>query len=167
MANVKVGIIGGTGLGDALCDNTKGKAAEVSTPFGKPSDAVIQTTWADTPIALISRHGPGHLINPSRVNYRANIYALKALGCTHVIASGAVGSLREKIEPKHLVIPDPSGVELSRAFRFALADSRLSPDDMDYVCSHGIGISGEYLARVFEQSQSRPLYFFKQRPPQD
>ena len=103
---VKVGIIGGSGLGDALCAESPGERRTVDTPFGPPSDAIIETQWKGTPVALLNRHGPGHLINPSQVNYRANIYALKALGCTHVIASGAVGSLREDIKPKHLVIPD-------------------------------------------------------------
>ncbi|NQU76483.1 MAG: S-methyl-5'-thioadenosine phosphorylase [Planctomycetes bacterium] len=107
MANAKkVGIIGGSGLGDALCGKTTGKRTVVKTPFGEPSDAVVQTNWAGVDVAVLNRHGSGHLINPSMVNYRANIYALKSLGCTHVIASGAVGSLREHIEPKHLVIPD-------------------------------------------------------------
>ena len=106
MASVKVGIIGGSGLGDALGAETKGKPVSVETPFGSPSNVIIETQWAGTPIALLNRHGPGHLIPPSGVNYRANIFALKAIGCTHVIASGAVGSLREDIEPRHLVIPD-------------------------------------------------------------
>jgi len=106
MAKAKVGIIGGSGLGDALCGQLKGRPAGVSTPFGTPSSTVIETEWEGTPIAVLNRHGPGHLIPPSRVNYRANVYALKALGCTHVIASGAVGSLREDIRPTDLVIPD-------------------------------------------------------------
>ncbi len=106
MASIKVGIIGGTGLGDALGAETKGKPIDVSTPFGAPSNVIIEAEWNGTPIALLNRHGPGHLISPSKVNYRANVYALKALGCTHVIASGAVGSLRETIRPKDLVIPD-------------------------------------------------------------
>jgi len=106
MSDVKVGIIGGSGLGDALCSQTGGTRREMDTPFGPPSDAVIETTWGGVDVAVLSRHGPGHLILPSVVNYRANIYALKVLGCTHVIASGAVGSLREQIEPTHLVIPD-------------------------------------------------------------
>ncbi len=106
MANVKVGIIGGSGLGDALGAQTRGKPVGVSTPFGPPSNTIVEAEWNGTPIAVLNRHGPGHLINPSMVNYRANIYALKAVGCTHVIASGAVGSLREDIRPKHLVIPD-------------------------------------------------------------
>ena len=104
-ANVKVGIVGGSGLGDALCQGQVG-SVEVDTPFGPPSDAIIETTWSGTPIAILQRHGPGHLIPPHMVNYRANIYALKAVGCTHVIASGAVGSLREEIHPRDLVIVD-------------------------------------------------------------
>jgi len=109
MAKVKVGIIGGSGLGDALCSQSGGAAVrsvKVDTPFGLPSDALIETNWSGTDIALLNRHGAGHMIPPSMVNYRANIYALKAVGCTHVIASGAVGSLREDIKPRDLVIPD-------------------------------------------------------------
>ncbi len=106
MAKVKIGIIGGSGLGDALCGQTAGTRREVDTPFGAPSDAIIETAWAGTDVAVLNRHGAGHLIGPTMVNYRANIYALKAVGCTHVIASGAVGSLREQIAPKHLVIAD-------------------------------------------------------------
>ncbi len=106
MARVKVGIIGGSGLGDALGAGVEGKAAKVDTPFGSPSGAIVQTTWGDVDLALLNRHGPGHVLSPSRVNFRANIYALKSLGCTHIIASGAVGSLREHIRPKELVIPD-------------------------------------------------------------
>ncbi|MCY2930855.1 MAG: S-methyl-5'-thioadenosine phosphorylase [Planctomycetota bacterium] len=106
MAKTKIGIIGGSGLGEALCGTEKGTRRRVATPFGEPSDELTEAVWSGQPIALLNRHGRGHLINPSCVNYRANIYALKAVGCTHVIASGAVGSLREDIAPKHLVIPD-------------------------------------------------------------
>lgn len=99
----KIGIIGGSGLGDALGG---GDGVALATPFGSPSSRIVETTWASIPVAILQRHGPGHLIPPSMVNYRANIYALKAVGCTHIIASGAVGSLREHIKPKDLVIPD-------------------------------------------------------------
>ncbi len=102
----KVGIIGGSGLGDAICQQADGKAIEVDTPFGPASGAILETQWDGTEIAILNRHGDGHLIPPSKVPYRANIYALKAIGCTHVIASGAVGSLREEIKPRDLAIPD-------------------------------------------------------------
>jgi 5'-methylthioadenosine phosphorylase len=106
MAKAMIGIIGGSGLGDALCARREGHSRKVNTPFGETSDDLMQTNWHGTDIVLLNRHGRGHLIPPSSVNYRANVYAMKALGCTHIIASGVVGSLREEIEPKHLVIPD-------------------------------------------------------------
>jgi 5'-methylthioadenosine phosphorylase len=106
MSRVVVGIIGGTGLGESLGGLGQGEVRQVETPFGPPSGPITLTEVAGVPVALLSRHGEGHLLNPSQVPYRANIFALKALGVTHVIASGAVGSLREEVAPRHLVIPD-------------------------------------------------------------
>ena len=106
MDGIKIGLIGGSGLGEAMLRQTDGARHEVDTPFGRPSDAIIETQWAGLPVLFLSRHGPGHLFNPSQVPYRANIFALKRLGVTHVIASGAVGSLREEFRPRDLVIPD-------------------------------------------------------------
>ena len=106
MARVKVGIIGGSGLGESLCGKTDGEKVGMDTPFGKPSSDIIQANWQGTDVAVLNRHGEGHMIPPGSVNYRANIFAMKELGCTHIIASGAVGSLRENIAPKHLVIAD-------------------------------------------------------------
>ncbi len=83
-----------------------GQRHEIETPFGRPSDAIIEGNWAGVSVLMLSRHGPGHLLNPTQVPYRANIFALKQLGCTHILASGAVGSLREEYKPKQLVIPD-------------------------------------------------------------
>ena len=105
-ASPRIGIIGGSGLGQALIARTTGEEHNLDTPFGRPSAAIITSEWNSTPIAFLARHGPGHLLNPSSVPYRANIYALKQLGVTHIIASGAVGSLVEQIAPGHLVIPD-------------------------------------------------------------
>lgn len=105
MSDIKIGLIGGTGLGEALATE-KGVAIEVDTPFGQPSSPILTTHRGDVEIAILMRHGQGHLVNPSRVNYRANIYALKAMGVTHIIASGATGSLREDIHPGELVIAD-------------------------------------------------------------
>lgn len=106
MARVKIGIIGGSGLGDALTAHGGGNTIRPETPFGLPSDEIIETQWHGTEVAILNRHGRGHTLSPSRIPYRANIYAMKQIGCTHLLASGAVGSLREEIEPKHLVIPD-------------------------------------------------------------
>jgi 5'-methylthioadenosine phosphorylase len=106
MDQLKVGVIGGSGLGQLLGDHATSIRHEVDTPFGRPSDGIIEANWAGVPVFLLARHGPGHVLNPSAVPFRANIYALKELGCTHILASGAVGSLREEYKPKDLVIPD-------------------------------------------------------------
>ena len=111
MEPLKVGVIGGSGLGQLLLGegaDAKGPAVRhtVETPFGPPSDAITEATWAGVPVLLLSRHGPGHKLNPSAVPYRANVFALKQLGCTHVIATGAVGSLREEFKPRDLVVAD-------------------------------------------------------------
>lgn len=101
-----VGLIGGTGLGQVLLSEVKGDVHHVDTPFGKPSGPITRGNWEGIEIAFIPRHGPGHVFSPTAVPYRANIYALKHLGVTHIIASGATGSLREEIPPRDLVIPD-------------------------------------------------------------
>ena len=106
MDGIKIGLIGGSGLGEAMLRQTEGRRHEVDTPFGRPSDAIIETQWDGMPVFFLSRHGPGHLYSPSQVPYRANVFALKKLGVTHVIASGAVGSLREEFRPRDLVLPD-------------------------------------------------------------
>jgi len=103
---VKIGVIGGSGLGEALAGQVEGVRHEIDTPFGKPSDAILEVPLGGTSIYLLSRHGPGHTIHPSAIPVRANIFALKKLGVTHIIASGAVGSLREEFKPRDLVIAD-------------------------------------------------------------
>lgn len=106
MSKTRIAIIGGSGLGQAFAEQAAGKPIEIDTPFGRPSGPIVLTRWGGADIAFLSRHGPGHLLNPSAVPYRANIYALKQLGVTHILASGATGSLREDVEPRHLVICD-------------------------------------------------------------
>jgi len=106
MKQALIGIIGGTGLGQALGALGGGETVAVETPFGPPSSPIVRTDVQGVQVALLSRHGEGHLLNPSRVPYRANIFALKSIGVTHILASAAVGSLREEIAPGHLVIPD-------------------------------------------------------------
>ncbi len=101
----KVGIIGGSGLDDP--DILK-DAREVSmdTPYGSPSSSLTCGSIAGVEVAILARHGRDHSIYPSGVNFRANISALKEYGCTHILAATAVGSLRQEIEPGHLVFPD-------------------------------------------------------------
>lgn len=101
-----VGLIGGTGLAEALLEGADVVDRDVPTPFGATSAPIRVARWNGIELAILARHGIGHRLNPSQVPYRANIYALKALGVTHVIASGAVGSLREGIHPRDLVIVD-------------------------------------------------------------
>ncbi len=106
MAFRRLGIIGGSGLGQALERLMQGTAQELMTPFGAPSGAIVTGELDGVPVALLARHGKGHRFNPSKVPYRANIHALKQLGVTHIVASAAAGSLQEDIHPRDLVICD-------------------------------------------------------------
>ncbi len=102
---VKIGIIGGSGLDNPdILENSK--EIDADTPYGKPSSKLIQGKIKDVYVVLIARHGREHTIPPTQVNFRANIHALKDRGCTHIIATTAVGSLREEIDRGHLVILD-------------------------------------------------------------
>jgi 5'-methylthioadenosine phosphorylase len=102
---VKVGIIGGSGLDDpGILKNPKEIIAD--TPYGSPTSALICGSIEGVEVVIIARHGKDHSIYPSKVNFRANIWALNDQGCTHVLASTAVGSLREEIAPGHLVFPN-------------------------------------------------------------
>lgn len=107
MQNSMIGLIGGTGLGDVIAERLQeADSKEVDTPFGRPSGPVLLGRVGAHRVAFLNRHGKGHRLGPSHVPYAANIFALKSLGVTAVIASGAVGSLRETIHPGQLVLPD-------------------------------------------------------------
>ena len=107
MAEELVGVIGGTGLGDALAGQLTGmQRREEQTPFGRPSGPIVVGMLGGRQIAFINRHGPRHRFGPSDVPFAANIFALKQLGARAVIASGAVGSLRDEMAPGDLVIVD-------------------------------------------------------------
>ena len=95
---LKIGLLGGSGFDDTeFIDNIE--QIEVSTPFGSPSDALTVGNFEGIDIVILARHGRGHTIYPTGVNYRANIWAMKELGVTLIIATTAVGSLREEIAP--------------------------------------------------------------------
>lgn len=102
---VTVGVIGGSGLYD-IEGLTSTRSIRVRTPFGAPSDAITVGLLEGIRVAFLSRHGQGHLLNPSGINYRANIFALKSLGVSHVISISAVGSMKESIQPGDVVVPD-------------------------------------------------------------
>jgi len=102
---VKIGIIGGSGL-YTMPGLTETRELRVRTPFGDPSDAIVTGTLEGRRVAFLARHGRGHRISPSDINYRANICALKMLGVERVISASAVGSLRDDLPPLDFLIPD-------------------------------------------------------------
>src|SRR3989338_8257437 len=105
MSEVRIGVIGGSGLYEM--DGLK-KLEEkwVDTPFGRPSDAIIIGELEGQNVAFLPRHGRGHLFNPSEINFRANIYAMKVLGVQNILSVSAVGSMKEKIAPGDIVLVD-------------------------------------------------------------
>jgi 5'-methylthioadenosine phosphorylase len=100
-----LGIIGGSGLYrmDGLVD---AQPVELDTPFGQPSDPYVVGTIDGQRVAFLPRHGVGHRISPSEINFRANIHGFRQLGADAVVSISAVGSLREEIAPGHVVVPD-------------------------------------------------------------
>ena len=102
---MKVGIIGGSGLYN-LKELEKIDNVQLDTPFGKPSSDFLTGEVHDIPVIFIPRHGLGHVLLPTEIPFRANIWGLKKLGVTHLISVGAVGSLKEEIIPGHMVFPD-------------------------------------------------------------
>ena len=102
---MKVGIIGGSGLYN-LKELDKVNKIQIDTPFGKPSSDFLTGEIHDIPVVFIPRHGIGHVLLPTEIPFRANIWGLKKLGVTHLISVGAVGSLKEEIIPGHIVFPD-------------------------------------------------------------
>ena len=102
---IAIGIIGGSGL-YSMAGLTDTREVRVKTPFGDPSDAIVTGTLEGRRVAFLARHGRGHRISPSEINFRANIYALKTLGIERIISVSAVGSLREDVAPLDFVVPD-------------------------------------------------------------
>jgi len=103
--SITIGIIGGSGLYD-MAELTDREERQVSTPFGDPSSAYVLGTLRGKRVAFLARHGVGHRIMPSELNFRANIYGFKALGVEYILSASAVGSLKDEYKPLDLVIPD-------------------------------------------------------------
>ena len=100
-----LGIIGGSGLYD-LPGIEDLERIRIATPFGDPSDELVRGRIGGLPVVFLPRHGRGHRILPSEINFRANVFALKTLGVEWLVSVGAVGSLRREIAPGHVVVPD-------------------------------------------------------------
>ncbi|MDC1345325.1 S-methyl-5'-thioadenosine phosphorylase [Candidatus Pelagibacter ubique] len=105
MANNKLAIIGGSGLYD-IDEFREREFLKLETPWGKPSDEILKTKYHDKEIFFLPRHGRGHAISPSNINFRANIDALKQLGVTDIVSVSAVGSLKEDLPPGKFIIVD-------------------------------------------------------------
>jgi 5'-methylthioadenosine phosphorylase len=105
MENVQIGIVGGSGLYD-MADVTDRKEVSIATPFGNPSGPYLLGTLRGKRVAFLARHGAGHKLSPSELNFRANIYGFKTLGVECLLSASAVGSLKEEYKPLDIVIPD-------------------------------------------------------------
>lgn len=104
MKNV-LGVIGGSGIYD-IAGLESVEEQRVDTPFGAPSDALIRGKLGDTELIFLPRHGRGHKVSPTHINYRANVAAMKLAGATHLLSLSAVGSMKEDIAPGDVVVVD-------------------------------------------------------------
>src|SRR5712692_3505777 len=104
MQNV-LGVIGGSGFYQ-MSGLDKVEMMELETPFGRPSDPFYQGRIGDIEVVFLARHGRGHRLLPSEINYRANVFGMKQLGVTHLVSVSTAGSLKEEIHPGELMIPD-------------------------------------------------------------
>jgi 5'-methylthioadenosine phosphorylase len=109
---IVLGVLGGTGL-YAMAGLEQVERRSVVTPFGEPSGPIVVGRLEGQRVAFLARHGEGHRLNPTQVNYRANIYALKAVGVERLVAVSACGSLKQEVEPGSFVVPDQL-VDLTR-----------------------------------------------------
>lgn len=172
-----VGIIGGSGL-YALEGVTEVETVRVDTPWGKPSDDPAVGMLGDTKLVFLPRHGKGHKLMPSEINYRANIFAMKMLGAEWIISVSAVGSMREDIAPGHIVIPsqfydhtksrastffgdgiaahvsmaDPVCPSLARAlYEASLAAGATVHKDATYICIEGPHFSSRAESNIYRK----------------
>jgi 5'-methylthioadenosine phosphorylase len=105
MQRAQIGIIGGSGLYD-MADVTEREEVTIATPFGEPSAPYLLGTLRGKRVAFLARHGGGHRVSPSELNFRANIFGMKTLGVEYILSASAVGSLKEEYKPADIVIPD-------------------------------------------------------------
>jgi len=158
---MKLGIIGGSGLYDIDCVK-KIKLIDIETPFGSPSGKFLLGEINNTEIYFLPRHGNGHTLNPSEVNHRANIYGMKKLGVTHILAVSAVGSLQKNLIPKDIVFVDQYFDRTKKNHEHTFFN--------DGIVGHipfGDPICKDFSKMVFEQAEDaiKELYSADQNPP--
>src|SRR5918994_4325015 len=103
--SISIGIVGGSGLYD-MAELTDREERRIDTPFGEPSAPYVIATLRGKRVAFLARHGHGHRLTPSELNFRANIFGFKTLGVEYILSASAVGSLKDEYKPMDLVIPD-------------------------------------------------------------
>jgi 5'-methylthioadenosine phosphorylase len=145
MESIELAVIGGSGLYN-MADLTDIESTRLTTPFGDPSDDIMTGTLHGRRIAFLPRHGRGHVLTPSEVPYRANIYALKMLGVKYVISVSACGSLREDYAPGEIVIPDQlfdftKGIRERSFFGQGLVAHLTTPDPFNRELSRALALS--------------------------
>ncbi len=139
-AKAKIGIIGGTGVYDPKMFKLK-ETLKLSTPYGAPSDDIQIGDMGGVRIAFMQRHGPGHIYPPHKVNYRANIWAMKQLGVERIISPCAVGSLQEEFEPGQIAIVDQFiDFTKSRSYTFYDGPKTVHVSAADPICAELRGL---------------------------
>ena len=137
MANNKLAIIGGSGLYDVEEFKDR-ELIDLDTPWGKPSDQILKTNYNSKEVYFLPRHGKGHFISPSNINFRANIDALKQLGVTDIVSISAVGSLKENLPPGKFVIIDQFIDRTFARYKTFFDDEIVAHVSMAYPTSSGL-----------------------------
>jgi len=135
-----LGIIGGSGLYEFPGLENK-ESINMKTPFGEPSSAIMTGSLNGKRIAFLARHGIGHILSPTEINYRANIFALKSLGISQVVSVSACGSLREDYAPGEIIIPDQV---------FDHTNQRIRTFSNDGIVAH-VGVPSPFCARLSQK----------------
>ncbi len=155
MEKVVLGVLGGSGLYE-LDGLTDVRELKIETPFGAPSDVLVQGRLGDAQLLFLPRHGRGHRIPPHAINYRANVAALKIAGATHLVSVSAVGSMKEEIRPGDLVAVDQF-IDLTkrRSSTFFDEDVAAHVSFADPVCALMAGALASAAAKVTEGTPSK------------